>query len=326
MLKNKLQLLSIVIFTNTLVFSQKPWEDLSITSINTEQAHASYIPYASIDEINSGKQSSFVLFLNGEWNFKYFENPFLVPDGFHNSNAIKNWDKISVPGNWQLQGDYDPPFFTNIKYPFEANPPFVPEDYNPTGIYKRSFSIPQNWKENEIFIHFAGVQSAMYLWINGKEVGYHEDAFLPAEFNITQYLTEKNNELVVQVLNYSDGTYVEDQDYWRLSGIFRNVFLFSIPQTHIRDFAVYSDLDKNFENAELNIKLNITNKNSKSAETWSVRFNFKDAGNKSLFYKKQTLKTIKKDSEIEFLFSEFISNPLKWTAETPNLYTLDLST
>ncbi|HBL32959.1 MAG TPA: beta-galactosidase, partial [Porphyromonadaceae bacterium] len=136
------------------------------------------------------------------------------------------WNDIRVPGNWQLQGDYDPPVFTNIKYPFEPDPPFVPKEYNPTAVYKKTFTVPAEWNGNPIFIHFAGVQSAMYLWVNGQRVGYHEDAMLPAEFNITKYLDKGDNELTVQVLNWSDGSYIEDQDFWRLSGIYRDVYLF----------------------------------------------------------------------------------------------------
>jgi DNA primase len=205
---NKKTLLLLITFITAGLFAQGKdvniWEDFNITQINAEKAHASYIPFKSPAwDNNNLKDSPNVKILNGIWKFRYFNNPESVPSDIHKESVNSNWDDITVPSNWQLQGDgkYDPPYFTNTKYPFEPNPPFVPKDYNPTGVYKKSFTIPDSWKNDQVFIHFAGVQSAMILWINGKEVGYHEDGMLPSEFNITKYLNKGENEITLKVLN-----------------------------------------------------------------------------------------------------------------------------
>ena len=319
----------ILLFTFGLSFilkAQSPiWEDLSVTRINTEMAHTTYVPYNSLSEIESGIKTDRVKSLNGQWKFKYLKNPGLVPSGFCNINYSEaNWDNTQIPGNWQLQGNYDPPVFTNIKYPFEPNPPYVPKEYNPTGLYRTTFIVPENWNANEVFLHFAGVQSAMYLWINGKQVGYHEDGMLPAEFNITDYLTKGNNVLAVEVLNWSDGSYLEDQDFWRFSGIYRDVFLFSTPRTHIRDFSVYSELDDNYRDAKLNVNIQVANLNNKKAEGIKAKIQLKDAGGKILVSGVSKLFQVDKQSEIVISFCEKVNNPLKWSAETPDLYTLDI--
>ena len=201
----------------------EPWQDPLVNGINTEPAHAYCIPYRGVGEAEAGGDLPLVRSLSGVWDFRYCVNPGAVPAGFYKPGvAGSGWNRISVPGNWQLQGEYDPPVFTNIKYPFEPNPPKVPTDYNPVGLYRRTFTVPAEWDGSEVFIHFGGVQSAMYLWVNGRQVGYHEDGMLPAEFNISGYLAEGENSLAVQVFNWSDGSYLEDQDFWRFSGIYRD--------------------------------------------------------------------------------------------------------
>lgn len=325
MLKYKLTIIFLSLSIFVSVFSQEPWENLSVNQINTEQMHTSYVPYPSLSDAEKGKPSSLVKSLNGIWKFKYMKNPVLVPKDFYKPNyPIDGWNSIAVPGNWQLQGDYDPPVFTNIKYPFESNPPFPPKDYNPTGLYKHTFSIPQEWENNEIFLHFAGVQSAMQLWINGKEVGYHEDGMLPAEFNITQYLQKGENQLAVQVISWSDGSYVEDQDYWRLSGIYRDVYLFATPKTHIRDFAIYSELDENYKDADLSISVNIRNLDTKIAKEIAVKAYLKDNLGKTVFKEESAGTNVDKKDECVVMIKKRIIDPLKWTAETPDLYTLGL--
>lgn len=246
MIKKSIYLLVFVFITTGLYAQEKEvniWEDTNITQINTEKAHASYIPFNQPEWVNNSlSESPNVKILNGAWKFRYFKNPDSVPANISKESANNYWDDIIVPSNWQLQGKgkYDPPYFTNSKYPFESNPPFVPKDYNPTGVYKKSFTIPDKWHDNQVFIHFAGVQSAMILWVNGKEVGYHEDGMLPSEFNITKYLQSGENDITVKVLKWSKGSYLEDQDYWRLSGIYSDVYLYSTPGVRMRDFTVYS--------------------------------------------------------------------------------------
>ena len=297
------------------------WENTDITQINAEKAHASYIPFTKPEwDNNELFESPQVKNLNGTWKFQYFENPSLVPADIYNDNMV-NWDDITVPSNWQLQGDgkYDPPFFTNSKYPFEPNPPFVPEDYNPTGVYKKIFKIPAEWNNNQIFIHFAGVQSAMILWINGEEVGYHEDGMLPSEFNITKFLKEGDNEMTVKVLNWSKGSYLEDQDYWRLSGIYRDVYLFATPHVRMRDFTVYSELVNDYRDAVLNIEVDAENLGV-SNENYTIQTTLKDNSGQTISTLKSTPFELKRQEEKNISLSTKIDNPLKWSAESPNLY------
>ena len=305
-------------FLSTPVWSQIPeWENLAVSSINVEAAHAAFFSYPSLP--------SQVKNLNGTWKFKYVPNPLSVPDGFYQpAYDLSSWDNILVPGNWQLQGNYDPPIFTNIKYPFEPNPPYVPKDVNATGLYRTTFSLPNEWEGKTIFIRFEGVQSAMYLWINGKEVGYHEDGMLPAEFDISPYLQKGENQVAVKVINWSDGTYLEDQDYWRLSGIYRDVFLFAVPRTFMRDFSVFNDLDNTYRDAEINVKVKINNRDKIRAKGLKVRMNLKDSSDHTIWTALSQAQDIEQQHETTVSLSGKIENPLKWSAEAPHLYALTL--
>lgn len=322
----KILALVIICWTVTLVHSQEvlsEWENPEINSVNAEPAHASYIPYRSVAEVERG-ESSMVHSLNGKWKFKYISGIEASPTAFYSVDYDdSSWNYINVPGNWQLQGEYDPPIFTNVKYPFEPNPPYVPKDSNPIGLYRRNFVVPTDWKDEEIFLHFAGVQSAMYVWLNGEKVGYHEDGMLPAEFNISKYLQKGENQLTVQVLNWSDGSYLEDLDYWRLSGIYRDVFLFALPKVHIRDFSIFSNLDTEYKDAELNAIVSIKNETSEFVKDGCLRISLKETSGK-LIWTRKFLFSVASGEEQEISFSEKVSSPLKWTAETPELYRLDI--
>lgn len=310
---------------NRLGALNNDWENLSVNHINTEKYHATFIPFSSIEEAKSGLQSSRIICLNGEWKFKQLKKPALVSKTFSSPKYnTSDWDLIKVPGNWQLQGDYDLPIFTNIKYPFKPNPPFVPKEHNPIGLYKRTFTLPLDWDDKEVFIHFAGVQSAMYLWINGKKVGYHEDGMCPAEFKITQFLRKGINDIAVQVFNWSDGSYLEDQDYWRLSGIYRDVFLKATSKIRIRDFSIYSELDSIYNDATLNLKVNLENFDRVKRYQMKLRVTLFDNQNSKVLEKIISDINLDAFSEIIKNLSFDVKNPLKWTAETPNLYTCDL--
>jgi beta-galactosidase len=261
-IKNKFvnMLLFIALCVNLSAQSVFDWENPVVFRVNNEPAHASLIPYtdlASATTFNLGR-SNLYRSLNGVWKFKYLKNPSETPVEFY-APAFQDasWDKIEVPGNWQLQGKYDPPVFSNIKHPFKADPPRVPHDYDPTGLYRTSFKIPESWKGNQVFLHFAGIQSAGTVYLNGRKVGYSEDAMTPAEYNITDFLKPGENNLAVQVLNWSDGSYLEDQDFWRLSGIYRDVFLYATPPQHIRDYQVMTELDDQYRDAVLKLKVSL---------------------------------------------------------------------
>jgi beta-galactosidase len=328
MMKRISYLLILLLFT-TIARAQKVpnWENPAVFRVNNEPAHASFIPFTdkaaslTFDKNNSRLFRS----LNGTWKFKYLRNPSLTPNNFSSDSLDESsWNKIEVPGNWQLEGKYDPPFFTNIKHPFKADPPRVPHDYDPTGLYRTKFTVPNNWKDMQVFLHFDGIQSAGTVFLNGKQVGYSEDGMTPSEYNITGYLRPGENLLAVQVLNWSDGSYLEDQDFWRLSGIYRDVFLFATPKQHIRDYQVTTDLDDQYKNATFNLMMAVRNYSASSAKNLSVNVTLTDASLKTVFEKKVNVGSISGGKELSVKLGQEIINPLKWTAETPNLYTLSI--
>ncbi len=212
------------------------WEDEKIFGINKAPGHATLMVYDSEAAARTGDRtaSPFYYSLNGTWKFLWFPKPVDAEVEFYQPKFVTDrWRDIQVPGNWQLQG-YDVPIYTNVKYPFRpVDPPHIPHNDNPVGCYRRSFEIQSTWKARQVFLHFDGVKSAFYVWINGKKVGYSEDSATPAEFNITAYLNEGPNSISVKVFRWSDGSYLEDQDAWRFSGIYRDVYLFSTPPVHI---------------------------------------------------------------------------------------------
>jgi beta-galactosidase len=198
------------------------WENSRIFGINKEPAHATLIPFGSKKLISrNSKELTYIKSLNGIWKFNWVKIPSDRPKDFYKVNFdSSNWKEIDVPSNWQMRG-YGIPIYTNVKYPYSINTkdiPSIDHNYNPVGSYLRFFNIPSKWKGREIFIHFGGVKSAFYIWINGNKVGYSQGSMTPAEFNITKFLKKENNILAVEVYRWSDGSYLEDQDMWRFSG------------------------------------------------------------------------------------------------------------
>ncbi|MCB0752530.1 MAG: beta-galactosidase, partial [Ignavibacteriae bacterium] len=305
------------------------WENPHIFNINKEDPHATLIPYSSLDKALKTERfsSEFLKVLNDNWKFNWVEKPADRPlDFYKESFDDTKWKTIPVPSNWQLKG-YGRPIYLNIPYPFEKNPPFIQHNYNPVGSYRYEFTVPNNWNEKEIFINFDGVESAFYLWINGNKVGYSQDSRTPAEFKITKFLKPGKNLLAVGVYRWSDGSYLECQDFWRLSGIFRNVYLFSTPKVHIRAFKVVTDLNENYTDANLEITTKLFNYGTKKSENDRIQISLYDRNNKIV--QNEVLTTQKStllhpnDEAVIYLKSK-IENPLKWSAEEPNLYTLIL--
>jgi beta-galactosidase/beta-glucuronidase len=197
------------------------WENTRVLQRNRQPARSAFIPYSDEESAITGERglSSRFRLLNGDWMFYYAPTPKELPEGFEGEEYEDwNWDTLPVPSNWQMHG-YGRPLYTNVAYPFPVDPPNVPYE-NPVGLYRRHFQVPEGWKDQQIFLMFEGVDSAFYVWVNGQMVGYSQGAHLPAEFDITPYLHGGQNLLAVQVFQYSDGSYLEDQDMWRLSGIF----------------------------------------------------------------------------------------------------------
>jgi len=312
---------------STQLFSQEKyhWENLDILSENSEPPHATYIPYQSLKTALSldPKQSSYYKLLNGYWKFYWVRKPTDRPVDFYKTDFNDDaWKTIPIPSNWEMQG-YGIPIYIDAGYVFEADPPNIPHDYNPVGSYRYEFTIPENWKNRLIFIHFGAVKSAFFLWINGKKVGYSQGSKTPAEFNITNYIQSGTNLIAVEVYRWCDGSYLEDQDFWRMSGITRDVFLFSTPNTHIRDFFVNGDLDQNYIDGILKLSIAIKNQNEKISENITVKADLFDNENKKIqsFTFANKIK-INSDSEEIFHIEKNIKSPKKWSAEFPNLYTL----
>jgi beta-galactosidase len=311
------------------------WENPDVVGINKEPGHCTLVPYSDIETALKADRtnSPFYRSLNGNWKFNWVNKPADRPLDFYKPDYdVSTWKLIPVPSNWQMHG-YGIPIYLNVRYPFPPNPPYIPHDYNPVGSYRRQFTMPKDWKDRRIFLHFDGVKSACYLWINGQKVGYSQDSMTPAEFDITQYLKSGENTIAVEVYRWSDGSYLEDQDMWRLSGIYRNVYLFATPQVHIRDFFVQTDLDDSYTDATLKIRPRITNYNDQNIEGWTVEAQLYDPNKESVLTEPltRTVSSIineqypQRDNVKFALLEQKITNPKKWSDEFPNLYTLVLS-
>ncbi|PKD21776.1 beta-galactosidase [Salegentibacter salinarum] len=297
------------------------WQRLDILSVNTEEPRASFHYYNSEKEALGGdyKKSGNYKSLNGTWKFNFAEVPENRPQDFHKTDYnISDWDDIQVPGDWQLQG-YDFPLYVSAGFTFDIDPPFVDNTYNPVGSYKRTFILPSDWRKKDVFIHFGAVNSAFYVWINGEKVGYKEGTKTPAEFNITDYLQEGENSISVEVYRWSSASYLEDQDFWRLSGIERDVYLFTTPENRIQDFFVTPTLDKVYDKGILEGYVVIDAEKRKSKLQLDIKL---WDGNELISEIKKEVKNAEDDT-LRFEASEL--NIKHWTAETPNLYHISLS-
>ena len=252
------------------------------------------------------------------------KHPNLRPVGFYqNDFDTKVWDDITVPSCWELKG-YGTPIYTNVTYPFEANPPSSytqNEEPNPVGSYKRDFTIPETWNGNEIMFHFEGVKSAFYLWVNGPKVGYSQRSCTLAEFDITDYVRTDQNSISVEVYRWSDGSYLEDQDYWRLSGIYRDVYLYSVPKIHIWDYSLTSTFNDDLSEANLTIDLDLKNSGGKGAQTYEVFLSkFGETPDESSAIATLPIKQISIKNGLKIEETVTVENSKLWSAEIPNLY------
>lgn len=320
--------------------SDNDWENERIFAVNKEEGRSTFVPFADTEEMKSDpsytrpwirNQSSRYLLLNGDWKFHWVKQPSERPVDFYKPGYdVSAWKEIPVPSNWEMLG-YGTPIYTNITYPIRNNPPFiqgqrgytVEKEPNAVGSYRREFSLPADWKNKEVFIHFDGVYSAMYLWINGKKVGYSQGANNDAEFNITQYVKPGKNILAVEVYRWSDGSYLEDQDMFRLSGIHRDVYLVATPKLRLRDVHLTSVISDRFDKADLCVKADVKNY-GKSAVNASVRIALLDAGGKTLRTFTTAVGNLAAGKEICLPAKASIRDPQLWSAETPYLYTVNL--
>jgi len=303
------------------------WENPQMVGQNKEPAHATLLPFQDAASALTGDRAACANFklLNGAWQFRYAPNPAAAPENIHVEpfdNA--GWGTITVPSNWELQG-HGIPMYTNVQYPFPPDyMPEVPKDNNPVGSYRTTFTVPDDWAGKQVFIVFDGVDSAFYLWVNGQYVGYSQDSRLPAEFNLTPYLRPGENTLAARVYRWCDGSYLEDQDFWRLSGIYRDVYLFAAPAVHIRDFWAVTELDADYRDAVLKIRADIANYGIVNTDGYMLEAElFSQIMNHESRIPICASRFMIHDSCIHIAMP--VTNPLKWSAEHPNLYTLLLT-
>lgn len=291
----------------------KTWENHQIDGINRMPARAHFLTFQSKEKalLNNNRYTHAFKNLNGVWKFMFLDAPEYSPEGFFNSDFdVTKMDDITVPGNWQLQG-YGKMHYSDLWYNFPINPPYVPTE-NPTGIYKRTFFVEESYRDKKIIIRFCGVDSAYHLWINGKEVGYSKVARNESEFDITDLIrVGEENDVTVRVYQWSDGTYLEDQDMWWESGIFRDVELIGVPKDGINDYKVIADLDDEYKNGIFKVEAFL-----RTTKEVNVTFELVDAGENTVFTKTVVAK------EGKACIDEVITNVNHWTAETPYLYKL----
>lgn len=324
----KLFCITIIFLSNlSLHAQQNDWENQLITRVNTEKASAQLISFDSESKAFSGiiENSKFYQSLNGIWKFNWVENVENRPLNFYQtSKDLSSWDDIQVPSNWQMIG-YGNPHYTNVTYPFDKNPPYITgPNPNNVGSYVREFSIPETWKDQEVSLRFDGVESAFYVWVNGTKVGYAQDSRTTVGFNLTPYLKSGKNTLAVQVFRWSDGSYLEDQDFWRLSGIYRDVYLVARPKIAIQDFQVITTFDSKYKDATLAIDIDLSNATAKNFKKGMVKIDLFDADKNKIKSKNVPLETITKTGHHQNV-SMTMESPLKWSNETPNLYTLQVT-
>jgi beta-galactosidase len=302
------------------------WENPHVFSINKEEPYSTFVPYPDVESALSldRRQSPLYKSLNGKWKFYWVAKPADRPQNFYQDDYnVTNWAEIDVPSNWEFQG-YGVPIYVNISYEFpgKPDPPHIPHDNNPVGCYKYWFTVPEAWEGKEIFIHFGAVKSAFYIWINGQKVGYSEDSKTPAEWDITNYLKPGENSVSLEVYRWCDGTYLECQDMWRISGIERDVYMYAAPKVRIRDFFVQANLDENYQDGILISALELKNTlPAGTVEAFTVEMQLRDEKNGIVV---QEIKDIAMQgtSKDTLTFKKTVTNPEKWTAETPYLYSL----
>ncbi|KAA6320831.1 Beta-galactosidase, partial [termite gut metagenome] len=308
-----------------------------LTNINKEAPRSTFTSYTSEEYAakNNRTDGTFYLSLNGKWKFNYVENFADRPTNFAYPNTnVSNWADINVPGNWERQG-FGTPIYVNIGYSFcsegykpyweKPNPPFVPREWNPTGTYRRDFTLPNDWDGKEIFLSADGTRGAAFFYLNGTLVGMNKDAKTPARFNVTKLVKKGNNVIAVQIHRFSDGNYLEGQDFWRISGFERDVYLYAQPKLRIADFKVQSPLIEDYKTGLLSVKVKLSN-TSQAKKNCFVSYQLRNQKGKSLLSSLKILSIDKDTKEVEVIFDrERINSPAPWTAETPNLYTLIIS-
>lgn len=325
-MKNLIFLFLLLSSVGLMAQSNAPdWENPEVFAVNKENTRATSLPYPSeaLALEDDYASSPFYQSLNGKWKFYWVPKVQEIPDGFYKeSYDVSGWKEIPVPGNWEFNG-YGIPMYVNTGFGFRAKPPYIDREDSPSAAYRHEFVIPDSWDGRRVFIHFEGGTNSMYLWVNGQKVGYTQNAKSPAEFDISNYIRKGRNTFACEVHKFSDGSYLEDQDMWRLGGINRNVYLYSTAQTRILDFFAHPGLDAGYRNGLFGVDVTLKNYTA-GAQAQTVDVSVADKNGKTVFKKSQKA-NIPADGTSLLSFSGNVSNPLKWTAETPNLYTMLLT-
>ncbi|WP_340696496.1 glycoside hydrolase family 2 TIM barrel-domain containing protein [Flavobacterium gyeonganense] len=294
------------------------WESPQIVDRGKEAGRSSFLLFSNETEFknNNPQKSQLYQSLNGSWKFNIVKNPSQRPTDFFTTTLNDSgWNTIAVPSNWELQG-YDIPIYTNLVYPFPKNPPFIGGDYNPVATYRRTFKVSDSWKDKEIILHFGSITGYAKVFLNGKEVGMTKASKTPAEFNVTSFLNKGENLIAVQVFRWHDGSYLEDQDFWRLSGIERDVYLQAMPKTTVWDYFVKSVLDNQYKNGIFNLDVTLKYFEKNSIKNPSVKVELFDKDGKTVYSESKKVNT----KEEKISFGGTIDNVKQWNAETPNLY------
>ena len=320
------------LFAGTVAFAQTGPNDEwngkpRVFGVNVLNPHVTSMPYTTVEEAVKGDRhaSEWYQTLSGKWKFFHVDKPADRNNDFYKDNYdVSKWDEIPVPSSWQLLG-YDHPIYTNVIYPWSQNnnvsAPGAPTQFNPVGHYRRTFTVPEKWDGKRIRLHFEGVESAYYVWVNGNYVGYSEDSFTGHEFDINKYLRKGENNISVQVFRWCDGSWLEDQDFIRLSGIMRDVYIYAVPTVHIQDFQIDATLTNNYTDGLLKTTAWIYNSTSSASGDYTVELSlYNDKGTEVIAPSAQRVSGISAGGEKSVHFELPLTKPDRWSAETPNLY------
>ena len=300
--------------------SDNDWENFNVLHINRLPSAANFMGYPTKELALQGdkSQSPYFQSLNGTWKFHFVPRSDERPmDFFQKGYDVSGWDDIKVPSNWELQG-FGYPFYVGSGYGIKKNPPLIAVENSPVGSYRRTFTIPAHWNKRQIILYFGGVASAFYVWVNGEKVGYSQDSKTPSEFDITPYVKQGENEIAVQVFKFSDGYYLEDQDYWRFAGIQRDVYVYARSETHVRDYEVVTDLDGEYKNADFHLFVELGKAGEGKIKGAEVEVSLLDKAGKSIYNERKRWNP----ADRELHFKKEVREPLLWSAEKPNLYRL----
>ena len=307
------------------------WQDVNVVKVNKEYPRTQFMTFANKEDAlnNKFEESDYYISLNGTWNFYFVDGYKQLPENITDSTvSMEGWKEIKVPGNWEMQG-FGTPIYVNHPYEFverdpktrlpKMAPPYLPEE-NPVGVYRREIVVPDDWSEREIFLSIDGAKSGVYVYVNGKEVGYSEDSKTAAEFNISKYVNPGKNSLVLKIFRWSTGSYLEAQDFWRISGIERDVYLWSQPKTSLRDFRVKSTLDESYQNGVFELETTVHNYHPRVAYA-EVTYELLDPDGNIVLTNSQPI-SMQAKGESAITFSAMIPDVLPWTSEIPTLYRL----